>query len=251
MKTKSPIEELQNEFLKLKESESVFKSTLENLPMAVVIHAADASIIFSNHEAQNILGLTKEQMQGKTAKDTAWKFTHEDGKTMNVEDYPVSKVISTKEPLKGYIIGIIQPNRSYITWVNVEASPVFNEKGDIDKIIIYFIDITEKKAYEDKLLKQNEELIKAKEKAEENQKRLILACRSGGIGIWELDVVNNILHWDKQMFQLYGTEANKFLGTYEVWYAAVHPEDLQQAETELQSALNGVKEFNMESKKCS
>ena len=59
------------------------------------------------------------------------------------------------------------------------------------------------------------ELIIAKEKAEESQERLLLACRSGGIGIWELDIINNILSWDAQMFQFYDAKPDTFGGTYE------------------------------------
>ena len=131
MKKKPTYEELQEELLKLKQNESEFKSTLENLPVGVIVHAADTSIILSNKEAHNILGLTKEQMQGKKAIDPAWKFIHEDKSVMKVEEYPVSKVLSTKKPLNDYIAGVTKPDKDYVTWVNVKASPEFDAKGNI------------------------------------------------------------------------------------------------------------------------
>ncbi len=76
--------------------------------------------------------------------------------------------------------------------------------------------------------------------------RLQLACRAGGIGIWELDIVNNKLIWDEQMLYLYGIEPDTFRGTYEAWHDGVHPDDLPRAESELQQAQSGEKEFDTE-----
>ena len=102
MKSKPTYAELQTELLKLKQKESDFKSTIENLPVGVVVHAPDTSIIISNQKAHEILGLTNEQMQGKKAIDPAWKFIHEDKRIMKVEDYPVNLVVSTNKPLNDF-----------------------------------------------------------------------------------------------------------------------------------------------------
>ena len=48
----------------LRTSEEDYRSTLNNLRVGVVIHASDTSIQLSNPEAENILGLTREQMSG-------------------------------------------------------------------------------------------------------------------------------------------------------------------------------------------
>jgi PAS domain S-box-containing protein len=76
--------------------------------------------------------------------------------------------------------------------------------------------------------------------------RLELACRAGGIGIWEFDIVNNKLIWDEQMFKLYGIAADTFSGTYDAWRAGVHPDDLRRSEEELQSAILGEQDFDVE-----
>ncbi len=75
---------------------------------------------------------------------------------------------------------------------------------------------------------------------------LSLAIAAGGVGIWELDVVNNKLIWDDQMFHLYGTKPENFGGAYETWKAKVHPEDMERSDKEVQMALRGEKEFDTE-----
>ncbi|MCP3890507.1 MAG: PAS domain S-box protein, partial [Desulfobulbaceae bacterium] len=71
------IEQKQSEAA-VRESEKEYRSILNNLLIGVVVHASDTSIMFNNREAENILGLTYEQMSGKKAIDPAWNFMRED-----------------------------------------------------------------------------------------------------------------------------------------------------------------------------
>lgn len=89
------------------------------------------------------------------------------------------------------------------------------------------------------LQKSRELLLKATE-------RLSLAVRAGGVGIWEYDVVNNRLVWDDQMFRLYGITPGQFSGAYDAWQAGLHPDDRQRGDDEIQRALRGDKEFDIE-----
>ncbi|MEI6062423.1 MAG: PAS domain S-box protein, partial [Bacteroidota bacterium] len=74
--------------------------------------------------------------------------------------------------------------------------------------------------------------------------RLALATRAGGVGVWDLDLVNGILSWDEQMFTLYGTKKEDFSGAYDAWQAGLHPDDRDRGDRELQAAIHGGKEFN-------
>ncbi len=74
--------------------------------------------------------------------------------------------------------------------------------------------------------------------------RLTLATGAAGVGIWDWDVVSNVLIWDNQMYQLYGITADRFADAYEAWEAGLHPEDLQRGRDEVQQALRGENEFD-------
>ena len=76
--------------------------------------------------------------------------------------------------------------------------------------------------------------------------RLALATRAGGVGIWELDVLNDRLGWDEQMNRLYGIAAEQFGGAFEAWEAGIHPQDRQRWDSELAAALLGEKDFDTE-----
>ncbi len=76
--------------------------------------------------------------------------------------------------------------------------------------------------------------------------RLKLAAKAGGVGVWDYDIVNNILEWDQQMYALYGIEEKDFSGAYEAWQAGLHPDDAARGDEEIQMAIKGKKEFDIE-----
>ena len=92
--------------------------------------------------------------------------------------------------------------------------------------------------------------ITSRKQAEEAMKqistRLALATRAGGVGVWDLDIANNSLLWDDQMFAHYGMKKEDFGGVYEAWIAGLHPEDKGKGDAEIQMAIRGEKEFDTE-----
>jgi len=132
----------------LRENAKEYRSMLDDLLVGVILHAGDTSILLSNPEATNILGLTFEQMSGKKTIDPVWNFLHEDLTVMKVEDYPVSRVFSTRKPIHDYVLGINRPDRDYVTWVIVNAIPVFSKDNELEKIVVNFVDITPRKKSE-------------------------------------------------------------------------------------------------------
>jgi PAS domain S-box-containing protein len=76
-----------------------------------------------------------------------------------------------------------------------------------------------------------------------NEERLKLATSAGNIGIWDWDVVRNVLTWDDSMYALYGIRKEEFGGAYDAWIATLHPEDRQFTDGEVQAALRGEREY--------
>ncbi|MDX2110188.1 MAG: PAS domain S-box protein [Verrucomicrobiota bacterium] len=76
--------------------------------------------------------------------------------------------------------------------------------------------------------------------------RLTLATKSGGLGIWDWNVLTNVLTWDENMMRLYGYDKPPGQVDYRLWADRVHPEDVKATESKLQQALVGQGEFNTE-----
>jgi PAS domain S-box-containing protein len=84
----------------------------------------------------------------------------------------------------------------------------------------------------------------------EGVQRLRLAAQATGVGIWEWNVLTNQIHWDEQMFRIYGLAPTaNGLVPYTAWSGAVVPEDLRQQEAALQDTVRrcgqGRREFRI------
>jgi len=68
---------------------------------------------------------------------------------------------------------------------------------------------------------------------QEFAERLYFACEAGGIGIWEYDVLEKSLRWDKQVYRLYGTRQEQHASAAAAWTALAHPDDRERSEHHL------------------
>ena len=105
-----------------------------------------------------------------------------------------------------------------------------SENGKVNKLRGTVQDITESKIAEKTLRLVTQRLKQATEGAK--------------IGVWEFDVINNVLVWEDSMFDLYGVKRKDFKGVFDAWKSVVHPEDVDAANEEVQAALRGDIEFD-------
>jgi PAS domain S-box-containing protein len=158
----------------LQEREERYRSLLLHFDAGIVVHAPDTSIVMNNARASELLGLSDDQLRGKAAIDPAWNFIDEKNIPLSLEDYPVTRIVSGKHPIKNQILGIIQSGKSDIVWVTVNGFPVLNTQGDITEIVISFIDITERRMAETRLVASEQKLKEAQHIAH--------------MGNWELNI---------------------------------------------------------------
>lgn len=128
---------------RLRRSEQHHRELVQNLSVAVVVHAPDSRILFANPMACTLLGLTLEQLQGKDAMDPAWRFIRENGEVIDHADYPVNKVLRTGKPMRQFMAGVFRPVTSDRVWILGNAFPEFNDQHQLQQIVVTFSDITE------------------------------------------------------------------------------------------------------------
>ncbi|ALO35480.1 hypothetical protein CMT41_12700 [Colwellia sp. MT41] len=67
--------------------------------------------------------------------------------------------------------------------------------------------------------------------------RISLATDAAGIGIWQYDIANDKLSWDKWMHKIYATVPQEFSGNLAHWQKSVHPEDITSANQAVLEAI--------------
>jgi len=142
----------------LRESEEKYRSLVGNLTCGVVVHRPDTAILYANPMAGALLGLTEDQMLGKTALDPAWCFLKEDGLPLPLPDYPVNRVLASGGNLSNLVVGVRRPDRAEPYWALCNAHLIRDEAGQVEQAVVTFSDITERKRTEAALSASNEML---------------------------------------------------------------------------------------------
>jgi PAS domain S-box-containing protein len=139
-------------------SEAKYRLLLQNIRVAVIVHGPDTQILMSNSMAQTLLGLNEEQMRGKETIDPVWRFLMADGTQMPLAEFPVNRALGERRPILDLIVGVQGREGGTVIWTLVNASPQFDEQGGITEVVVTFVDITERKKAEKKIIELNEEL---------------------------------------------------------------------------------------------
>jgi PAS domain S-box-containing protein len=133
----------------LRRSEEKHRMLFETMAQGVIFQDADDRIISVNPAAERILGLSFDQMQGRTSMDPRWRVIHEDGSDSAAETRP--SVIALRTGKKAQeILAIFNPIKESWTWVSISAVPQFRP-GESRPYQVYttFEDITDRKQAEE------------------------------------------------------------------------------------------------------
>jgi signal transduction histidine kinase len=126
-----------------------------------VVHGGDSKVRYANPVALTMLGLSEEQIVGKAAVDPFWHFVRADGSVMPQEEFPVNRVVADRQTLRDYTVGIVHSRDEEPLWAAVSAFPELDEKGELDQVLVCFLDITARKHYEQALERDAQEWTQA------------------------------------------------------------------------------------------
>ena len=59
-----------------------------------------------------------------------------------------------------------------------------------------------------------------------NEQRLTVAQKIGKMGSWWFNLETGALHWSDEIYRIFGHEPGAFKPSYDRFYTAVHPEDI-------------------------
>lgn len=132
-----------------------FKDLIENIAVGVVKHKADLSIVLANVKALKLLGLTKDQLIGKTSFDPSWHVIDDQGKVLPGELHPVALALKLRKPIENIVMGVFRPITGDRIWILASAIPELDERGEVQFITVTFSEIDAIKKNELKIAESN------------------------------------------------------------------------------------------------
>ena len=149
-------EQREHEIKLMMQSDEKFRSLVLDMPVGVLIQGRQSEIVLCNPKALELLGLSYDQLMGKTSFDPDWNVIHEDGSAFPGQFHPVPTAIATGQPVRNVVMGVYRPMTRDRAWLLVDAEPKFNGDGTLGHVVCTFIDITERKRAENALRESNE-----------------------------------------------------------------------------------------------
>jgi len=131
-------------------SRALIRSVFETLAEGVVLIAADGRIVRANAAAERILGLERPEIEGRSYVAPEWDIIGTDGQPLSPEEMAGPRAMREKIPVRDVVMGVRRPDGS-TAWINVGATPLLTESGQVTGVIGTFTDITEHREVEQAL----------------------------------------------------------------------------------------------------
>ena len=140
------IKEVENQTKALKE-ELVFeqqkiKQIVDLMDEGLVLHDGQGKVSYFNPAALRVLGLTENQLLGKSGTDLGWRVICEDGSTCTPDQHPSSIARREMRHIKGALLGVVLPSGG-LRWLRVSANPFFNRDTQELMVAVTFTDVTD------------------------------------------------------------------------------------------------------------
>jgi PAS domain S-box-containing protein len=136
---------------------NLLERLLETSPVGIAVLDPNGRIRRANSRAENLLGLERLQIEGRTYDDPDWDILDEAGAPITPADHPVNRVLETGEPVFGFTHVIRRPDGSR-RWLSSNSAPVFDDEGAIERVVVALEDVTALKAQEQRIRRQHDDL---------------------------------------------------------------------------------------------
>jgi PAS domain S-box-containing protein len=208
----------------LRKSEDNFRRSLDESPLGVRIVTAEGETLYANRAIADIYGYDNiEELGGAPLT-----------KLYTPESYAEFKIRKEKRERgefcpSEYEISIVRKNGK-VRQVQVFSKEIFWNGARQFQVI--YQDITDR--------------IQVEEGLRESRSQLNLALQGAEMGVWQLDIISNIRHFDEQVCRLLGIDPSSFRGMPEEFYGAVHPDDVDYLKACLTKAIEQNELYNPE-----
>jgi PAS domain S-box-containing protein len=134
-------------FTESRRAERQYAETLETAPVGLMMLTPAGEIVRSNERAEELLGVSHREMEGLRFDHDSWDIWNESGDPIPSSEHPVARVLETGTTVQGFVHGITLPDGSQ-RWLSSNVSPVRDESGAIEQVVVALENITTLKRLE-------------------------------------------------------------------------------------------------------
>lgn len=133
-------------------SEERLQAMFAAMGEGLVIQCSDGRIVMANPAAARILGITEDELLGRTSMDPRWGAVREDGTPFPGEDHPATVTLRTGTPCRGTLMGVDSPAHGERRWIQIATEPIRDLHADDGRfgVIATFTDVTALRAEEER-----------------------------------------------------------------------------------------------------
>lgn len=198
---------------------------LDLIQAGIVVHQATGELTYANVKATELLGVTYDTALGALITDPRWRFIREDGSALPIEEFPVTRAVTTRALVRNILLGLTRDSDQQLVWLMGNAYPVLDAAGVVSEVVVSFTDVTS--------LKQAE---RALQKSEE---RLRLVLEGSKDAPWDWDAETGEVYYSPRYWEMLGYTAGELTADAGMWMRIMHAEDQPRVQSQFERLMAG------------
>ncbi|HJV71721.1 sensor domain-containing protein [Ideonella sp.] len=177
---------------------------LRALPAGLLVQDAQGRIVDANLKAEQLMGLPRSELIGRTSFDPRWAPVGEDGTPMRPEAMPSIVTLRSGQPQVDRPVGVRTPDGQR-RWLRVNTQILAGPDGSTQGVISCFLDETD--------LREQGHLLR-------------MTIDGAGVGTWDWEVGTDALHYNEGWAAMLGYGPGDLRPQVDAFQALLHPDDV-------------------------
>lgn len=168
----------------------VLQEVYEALPIAVIVFDGEGKVVYSNRATEDMVGA---EVLARI-RDRTLPLYNGDGRLMTPEERPTARALTSRQPVRGTIVGFDEPRR----WGYLDVVPILSPSGQVESMVSSMVEVTSLIAVET-ALRESDELFSG-------------AFQASGAGMTLTDADRSILRANPSLCRLLGYSESQLAG---------------------------------------
>ncbi|MFP4420961.1 MAG: response regulator [Desulfococcaceae bacterium] len=138
--------------MRFRRERDLLHRVMETSPVGIMVVDREGRLSYTNSYAQNLFGLSEEELKDRTFDDPRWAIADAEGNPLPAESLPFRRVMASGRQVHGASLAV-EVGDGGRRQLQINASPILDPEGRPDGMVAAIEDVTVRKRVEDELLK--------------------------------------------------------------------------------------------------